>query len=186
MSTTRNITNSIKIVERSIRKHSTTADTNREGYLVQNGTNRTLCTAVDTEGDLQVYAETNGDPAPLSEENAADFCRTIGDNCDLQSGIDRLAAIVDEIRDESSDAADWIDDCIAAARAELLTPDEQNDAIGDAINAVLGKLNQGDLTDAEFDSARMRRESLFMAICDATQPGDGPAQIRATVERLAR
>lgn len=117
MSLTRYLTNSTKIIERSIRKHSTTADTNREGYLINNGTNRALCTAVDTEGNLQVYADTNGDPVPLNEDNAADFCRTIGDNGGLESGKARLASIVDEIRDEDSDAADWIESCLSSATA---------------------------------------------------------------------
>ena len=118
MSLTRYLTNSTKIIERSIRKHSTTADTNREGYLINNGTNRTLCTAVDTEGNLQVYAATNGDPLPLNEDNAADFCRSIGDNGDMESGKARLAAIVDDIRDEDSDAADWIESCLSSATAD--------------------------------------------------------------------
>lgn len=177
MSLTRYLTNSTRIIERSIRRHSTTADTNSEGYIINNGTNRTLCTAVDTDGNIQVYAETNGDPLPLTDENAADFCRTIGDNSELQSGIDRLAAITDAIRDEDSTAADWIEGCVASAKSALLTPDEQNDEIRAAIESQIGRSTE---------ETAEQHERLFAAACEATTASDGASEIRATVARLAR
>ena len=118
MSNLRYLTNRLRIVTRSIRRHVTTADTNREGYLKTDGTNRTLCTAIDTDGfSIIVYAETNGDPVVLCEGDEIPFAQCVGDNFGTDSGLARLIALSDEIRDEDRAAADWLDERIRAITA---------------------------------------------------------------------
>jgi hypothetical protein len=118
------ITNDIAIIVGTIVRHTTTADFDRDGYLLNSGVNRTLCTAVSTKGELIIYAETNGDPVVLFEGHEVDFVRLISDQEDddwdnVESGISRLKSLAIKLAHDDETDADWLRDRIEWAIASL-------------------------------------------------------------------
>jgi hypothetical protein len=118
---TKYIHSGIKIDVDSIRHHATTADTHQGGaYLKKDGTDRTLCTAIDHHSEeVYIYAETNGDPVVLAEGSGADFARTVGDNGDPFSGLVRLADLHALLTAEGNHVASWLEERLEEIRAEL-------------------------------------------------------------------
>ena len=109
------ITNDIAILDSTRTEHAVTLNTDANGYLIQNGTDVVLCTARDEEGNLYIYAETNGDPILLCEGKEMDFAKTIGDNADWESGMERLAELATKL---DEDNADWIAERIEVIKSE--------------------------------------------------------------------
>lgn len=113
------IANDIAVVTRSIIRHAATCDTTKSGCIVGAGNERMLCSAVDTNGAIEIYLETNSDPVVLREGHEAVFVASISDKVggeyDLATGLDRLTSLAEDLDGEDSEAADWLRDRIAAA-----------------------------------------------------------------------
>jgi hypothetical protein len=116
---TKYLTNNLAVIVRTIRKHAATCDSDKQGYCINNGTNRQLCSAIDTGHDYVIYAETNGNPVVLFEGEELDFVRLISDEVggeyDTTTGLERLRALADELDCEDNAAADWLRDRITIA-----------------------------------------------------------------------
>ena len=63
-----------------------TRDTTTDGYLKNDGTNRSLYAAISSEGELSLIMATNGDDMMLCEYDL-DFFRDVGSNGDIAEGI---------------------------------------------------------------------------------------------------
>lgn len=110
---THHIASGLAVDTATIIKHWSTSDMDAQGYLTQNGTDRTLCEARATSGEWVLFAETNGDPAVLFEGEADEFIELMTDANSDQTREDVIKAILDAIKD--SDLRDWTADTLNAA-----------------------------------------------------------------------
>lgn len=91
------------------------SDTDEQGYLLSNGTNRGLSVGRTEDGDLLLYMTTNGDDAILHDTNAHDFAASLGTNYDVQIGKGMMILAVEMLREEypdDKDDIDWIEEQI--------------------------------------------------------------------------
>jgi hypothetical protein len=79
-----------------------TADTDEQGYLVQNGTNRSLACGITERGDLTLIMRTNGDDEALCDDvdNTRAMALTMSDSpqCDIKQGFARLRSGIEAMR----------------------------------------------------------------------------------------
>ena len=107
------VTQNTPVIARSILDHKRTHDSNAEGFLLNNGTDRELCSAITMSGQLVFFAKTNGDPVLLHEDNVLPFIRSVSD-CrggviHLETGIEALQIAADMVASEDSEAAAWLE-----------------------------------------------------------------------------
>ncbi len=98
-----------------------TQDTDEQGYLIQNGTNRSLACGVSEHGDLVLLMRTNGDDEALCDN--LDDVRAIAASMsdapqnDIKQGFSRLRSAVEQMRsmyanDAAQEDIDWIAEMI--------------------------------------------------------------------------
>ena len=64
------IENDMPIIKASIKELSVcTRDCDEHGYLINNGTNRSMACGFGPDGSLQIWVETNGDPHILYDDD---------------------------------------------------------------------------------------------------------------------
>ena len=109
------LTNSLAVISDTIKRHWETSDLDEQGYLIQDGTQRTLCEGQLESGEWVVFADTNGDPVGLFEDAdaARDFIAllTSSNSDDTRESV--IKAILDTIED--SDLRDWTADTLNSA-----------------------------------------------------------------------
>lgn len=81
-----------------------------------------LCSASGQVGDqtkLFIFAETSKDMVVLTEDNVMEFVRLvsneIGGVLDLDSGLDRIAGTVEDLREDESETATWLEGLLCKA-----------------------------------------------------------------------
>jgi hypothetical protein len=89
----------------TIIKHWETSDLDGNGYLQQNGTDRTLCEALTADGEWVLFAETNGDPVLLTEGNGDEFIDLLTSENSDESRDDIRKAILAAIK--NPELRDW-------------------------------------------------------------------------------
>lgn len=100
-----------------------TSDHDAQGYLIQNGTNRSLALGISTNGTPMIYMRTNGDSVLLGDDldNARDFCESMGDvedddNERIRTGANRVLEAVAEVlkiypnNQEMAEEMEWFAD----------------------------------------------------------------------------
>lgn len=127
------IDNGTKVYDASIiRLDASTSDAGPDGYLRNNGTNRSICAGICTKGYLQMWIETNGNPVLLSgdaydAEDMANDCRAMADEGTdeddaVSEGAQRIVDACDELAAIlKSDAALDDIDRIRSTYAALVT-----------------------------------------------------------------
>lgn len=99
------ITNDLAIKDETIIRHWSTGDQDEQGYLVQNGTQRTLCEGQCESGEWILFADTNGDPVALYEGGGDEFIDLLTDDNGDQTKTEVVGLILGSIKD--ADLKDW-------------------------------------------------------------------------------
>ena len=116
-----------------------TQDTDGAGYLITNGTNRSMQAGISERGDITIWISTNGDPIALYEvsddpDGAVAAAITMGDVEDdyqarAQHGVTRILAAISILRemyagnDDAAVSIDWYATWCAEVRAILYRDD---------------------------------------------------------------
>jgi len=145
------LTDCIYVVESTIVEHATTSD-RKGGYLLQDGTNRTLCTGSNPDGSIIFFVRTNANDYPLCEGEELDFLRTISDlvdgKPDIETGIVRLTDLATSLTAPVGiwDDAGWLRERIEAAKNELIEIG-RTQADWDAVNSALAAVRKDSKTE---------------------------------------
>lgn len=104
--------------------HMNTRDADHEGYLLSNGTNRGLESAITRDGDIIIYLMTNADPRVLTEDldDMLAWFEDLGDAPNsraerIRAGVDRLREAITKLqaiysREAAQDCLNWYADRI--------------------------------------------------------------------------
>jgi hypothetical protein len=106
------IASNLQVIDSTIIRHWNTYDRDDQGYLTQDGTDRTLCEARATSGEWVLFAETNGDPVVLFEGDGQEFVEIMTDANSDQTRDDVIKEILDAIND--CELRDWAAEVFAA------------------------------------------------------------------------